>query len=119
MQIPYLTPGQGLLTGLLVSAAGWAVCYFAWLIPYVIPAYIVSAIGCVTGLASAIRARTSVTTHCLSRRRNRRDQKNGPVSGGETGPFRSKRGWGAEGACFVQPWNWGAAGPGTSLVTNL
>jgi len=56
MKIPYLTPGQGLLIGLLVSAAGWTVCYFAWLIPYVIPAYIVSAIGCLTGLAAAIFA---------------------------------------------------------------
>ena len=67
MKIPYLTPGQGLLIGLLVSAAGWAVCYFAWKIPYVIPAYIVSAIGCVTGLASAIYALWMVKRIALRR----------------------------------------------------
>jgi hypothetical protein len=56
----------------------------------------------------------------LSERRRRFDPKtNGPASGGEAGPFRSKRGWGAEGACSVLTWNWGAAGSGTSLVTNL
>jgi hypothetical protein len=54
MRIPDLTPGQGLLIGLLVSATGWTVGYLAWRIPYGFLAYVVSVIGCAVGLVSAI-----------------------------------------------------------------
>jgi hypothetical protein len=54
MKMPHLTPVQGLLIGLLVSATGWTVGYLAWGIPNGFLAYFVSVFGCAIGLVSAV-----------------------------------------------------------------